>query len=292
MLDDRIRTFLKLCKLMNYRKTAEALLMTQPAVTQHIHWLENEYGCRLFDYSGRVLTLTPEGQALERHARSVLYNEQAFRQGLKKPRAMRVAVGATKTVGDYTLEKTVLSLLDRDDVELELIIDNTENLLDRLNALQLDLLLIEGFFDKGSYGSELIRRVELVGICAPDHPFAGRTVELEELFGQHILLREEGSGTRAVFEGFLRERGYLTDRFRKRSVISSFRLIEQAVRRGRGISFVYESIPEHSPGLGVFRIRGAEICHEYNFVFLRGTCAEPYLQLFRGEKTRPMPQKP
>lgn len=55
MIDYRVKTFLALCDFMNYRKTAQILNMTQPAVTQHIHFLENQYGCKLFDYDRHSL---------------------------------------------------------------------------------------------------------------------------------------------------------------------------------------------------------------------------------------------
>lgn len=58
MLDNRVETFLALCEIMNYTKTAETLHITQPAVTQQIRWLEEYYGCRLFSYQGKVLRLT------------------------------------------------------------------------------------------------------------------------------------------------------------------------------------------------------------------------------------------
>ena len=281
MLDNRVFTFLKLCELMNYRRTAEALNMTQPAVTQHIHVLEREYGCPLFHYDGRALYKTDQCLELERHLRAEVYNERAFREQLKRPAATRLSVGATKTIGDYTIEQKVLELLGREDVELELIIDNTINLLAKLNAMELDFLLVEGFVDKENYGTALIKEEELTGICAKDHPFAGRSVPLEELFQEHIILRESGSGTRAVFEEFLYERGYNVSRFRRRSVISSFKLIEKAVSKGMGVSFVYESIPKSSETLAAFRIEGARISHEFNFVFLKNSSVEEKLAQLR-----------
>ena len=65
MLDHRIDTFLTLCDTMNYRETAELLHITQPAVTQHIQFLEREYCCRLFTYENRHLTKTPSAELLE-----------------------------------------------------------------------------------------------------------------------------------------------------------------------------------------------------------------------------------
>ena len=59
MLDHRTETFMAVCSVMNYREAAELLHITQPAVTQHIQFLEKEYGCRLFLYENRKLIKTP-----------------------------------------------------------------------------------------------------------------------------------------------------------------------------------------------------------------------------------------
>lgn len=82
MLNHRVFTFLTLCEVMNYRKTAEELNMTQPAVTQHIHFLEERYQCKLFEYNNRVLLKTQRGEELERYARSVLANDLSFKEYL------------------------------------------------------------------------------------------------------------------------------------------------------------------------------------------------------------------
>ena len=281
MADTRFRTFLKLCDLMNYRKTAQALNMTQPAVTQHIHYLEEQYDCRLFTYNGRVLRKTEQCLELERYARSMLYNEKAFLEGFHRPKAVHLSIGATKTIGDYTMGDQLMKLLKRDDVELEFLIDNTEHLLAKLNAMELDLLLVEGFVDKNCYGHELIQEEELVGICSPEHPFAGQEIPLESLFDQHIILREDGSGTRAVFETFLREHGYTHESFRRHSHLSSFQLITRAAAENCGISFVYESVAKSTDAVATFRIQGSRITHEFNYVFLKNTDISRYLQLLK-----------
>ena len=64
MLDFRINTFLTACQCMNYTKTAELLHITQPAVTQHIHFLEEYYQAKLFLYEGKKLKLTAAGEML------------------------------------------------------------------------------------------------------------------------------------------------------------------------------------------------------------------------------------
>ena len=62
MLDFRVDTFLEVCRLMNYTRAAEQLNLTQPAVSQHIRWLEEQYGVRLFHYANKRLSLTEEGE--------------------------------------------------------------------------------------------------------------------------------------------------------------------------------------------------------------------------------------
>ena len=75
MLDHRTETFMAVCSVMNYREAAELLHITQPAVTQHIQFLEKEYGCRLFLYENRKLIKTPAAQMLEDYLRSVQQRE-------------------------------------------------------------------------------------------------------------------------------------------------------------------------------------------------------------------------
>ena len=69
MVDYRIRTFLTLYETMNYRKTGEALCLSQPAVSQQIRGLEEKYGCKLFVYDGRKLSATPQAHRVAEYAR-------------------------------------------------------------------------------------------------------------------------------------------------------------------------------------------------------------------------------
>ena len=66
MLDFRINTFLEVCRCKNYTRAAENLNITQPAVTQHIQYLQQYYGAKLLVYRNKQLTLTPEGELLRR----------------------------------------------------------------------------------------------------------------------------------------------------------------------------------------------------------------------------------
>ena len=158
MLDHRTETFMAVCNVMNYREAAELLHITQPAVTQHIQFLEKEYGCRLFLYENRKLIKTPVAQMLEDYLRSVQQRENFLREKIKNNGLRELRIGATKTIGDYVITDRIHDFLNQSDTALTLIVDNTKHLLHLLEQNTLDYAIIEGFFDKNRFGSQLYRR--------------------------------------------------------------------------------------------------------------------------------------
>lgn len=173
-MDRRLETFLAVCQTMNYRRAAEALHLTQPAVTKQIQSLEASYGVRLFSYDGRKLRKTAPGSVLEVFAISQRYQEQELERALHAAPRKILRVGATKTIGDYILPPAICSFVRAPEHELQFTVDNTTRLLGQLEAGQLDFVVVEGIFDKRRYDSFLLREEPYIGICAAGHRFAGR----------------------------------------------------------------------------------------------------------------------
>ena len=271
MVDYRIRTFLTLYETMNYRKTGELLCMSQPAVSQQIRGLEEKYGCRLFVYDGRRLHATPQARRVAEYARAALYNEQRLQQELAGPAAWEVRVGATRTIGEFVVADALSRYIRRSADSLKITVDNTSVLLNLLEHEQLDFALIEGAFDRSKFGSRLFRKARFVGLCRSDHPFAGRTVSLEELSGQCLVVREEGSGTRGILENALAERGYSLELFSRVICANQFSLITRFVAAGDGVSFAYEPVAAGRPELAFFRLDCLDECREFSLVYLKGT---------------------
>lgn len=268
MLDYRIETFLLLCQLMNYRKTAEALGITQPAVTQQIHFLEKKYGTKLFEYRNSRLNKTEAAVLLEQHCRAMMLQDQLLRK--KFGSQMReLKIGATKTIGDYVLKDEIEQFLRQDRTALKLVVDNTERLLQQLDRRELDFAVVEGYFDRGQYDNRLLREEPFVGICPKDHPFSGQEVTLEELFQETIIHREEGSGTRAILEQKLQGYNESLERFKRQICISSFAVILDLVKKGFGVSFVYEVLANSDPGIAKFSIKNEPIVRQFNIVYLK-----------------------
>lgn len=284
-MDQRLHTFLTLCDTLHYRAAAERLHITQPAVTQHIKSLELEYGCRLFSYEGRILTLLPEGETLRRYAQEALYRETELREALTLPQEPTLRIGATKTIGAYVLGGPLGSFLEKVEHRAEVFVDNTSVLLEMLDHNRLDFALIEGFFDKRIYDWRLLRREPFVGICAEGHAFAGREIELEEAFGETLLLREPGSGTRAILEQILREQNASFELFARTICISDFSLMAALTAANTGISFVYQAVAKSYPNLRTFTVKDNRIVREFNYVYLKNTSAASKIDYFLGIPT-------
>ena len=267
MLDYRVLTFLTLYDEMNYRRTAEKLNMTQPGVTQHIHYLENYYGVKLFEYDGRTLSKTKNAQRLKKYFDSVKAEETDIRESFTPTDTMHMTVGATKTIGEFVIVPEIRAFLQAPNHNLDLIIDNTENLLHMLEKSQIDFAVIEGVFDKSKYGYHLFKKEAFVGVCAKDHPFAGRTVTLEEVFREDIVVRESQSGTRMLLQNAITDRGFSVDSFHRCSSVNNFSVICDLVAINKAITFAYEPIAHCRDDLATFMVEDMQIQGEFNFVY-------------------------
>ncbi len=273
MLDTRINTFLVLCETMNYTRAAERLCLTQPAVTHHIHYLEEHYGCRLFSYRGKSLSLTAEGQRLLGLARSLAYNSRKAEEAMRAPAALSLRVGATKTIGEFVIASRVKRLIKEcPELSFSILVDNTRHLLQALDGLQLDLALIEGYFDRERYELLGRRREAFFGVCAAGHPFAGQQVSVEQLLEQRIIVREPGSGTRDVFRQMLLRQGYGLDSFSQQMTVSDFSIIKTLLADSLGVSFLYAPVVEKElkqGSLARFDLEGEAMSGAFSLVSLK-----------------------
>ena len=87
MLDFRMDTFLAVCRHMNFTKAARELHITQPAVTQHIHFIEKEYGIQLFSFQGKKISLTGEGRRLLGAVTTMKHDDMALRRMFDEEKA-------------------------------------------------------------------------------------------------------------------------------------------------------------------------------------------------------------
>lgn len=279
MLDYKIKTFLTLCKTMNYRITAEKLNMSQPSVTQHIHLLEDYYNTKLFIYDKKKLYKTDSAILLENHLSSIVKNEEDLEKLMGHLNTKSIRLGATKTIGNYVINNKIVNLV-ANKYEVTFIIDNTKSLLNKLNNNELDILLIEGLFNKNQYDFKLFKKEQFVGICNPKHEFANKIIPLDQIFDQNLIIREAGSGTRLIFEQELLRNNFSIDNFKSINCISNFDLIKSLVKKDLGITFAYNAILKEEDNLATFTFKNNPIIREFNYVCLKHSRIEEFVKLF------------
>ena len=280
-MDPKLHSFLTLCQTMNYRQAAQRLHLSQPAVTKQIQSLEQTLQTKLFYYDGHTLHKTETCLLLERYAISQQCQFEELQLAIAGRKRRKLRIGATKTIGDYVLIDAIGQYLRDPSHELSLVVDNTKHLLQMLDENQLDFAIIEGTFSKTKYDSYLLRMEPFVGICAKSSPLNGKEVTVGELLQQTIIIREEGSGTRRIFEERLQASGYELQDFSRQVSISSFVSIKALVRDGIGISFLYQSVV-NGEEIGTFRVKGITEPHAFHVVYTRNTNARHYAEGFLG----------
>lgn len=245
MTDFRLKSLLEVVRTGSFSAAAEALHLTQPAVSQHIAALEETYGVTLLERKGRRAVPTRAGAVLAGYAGKV----EALYLSIERDLAnlhlteRRYEVGATLTVAEYVMPRLIGGYQrEHEHVKIHLSVQNTSNTIELLRRNRLSLGLVEGPFDDEGLFSVSFRRDELVAVCAPEHPFAKRgshrPVTLRALLAADLILREPGSGTREVFERYLLSRGHHAGELRPVMEIGSNNAIKSLVTAQVGITVI------------------------------------------------------
>lgn len=242
MIDYRYKTFSVLAELLNYTKTAEYLNLSQPAVTKHIQYLENHLEIQLFNYKNRKLTLTEQGSYLKTEIDRVNQETTLIKAKLAKKSIKKIlSVGASRTTGEYFIaDKLQQFTLTQKNAEVDLVIDNTKNILSLLDQGKIDIALISGPFDKNSYHTQLFLEDAIVAICSPDNPLADlKEAVFSDLKNERLMVREKEAGISGALKVALSENKLKLNQFSERTTIGNIHLIKELVKKDEGISFLY-----------------------------------------------------
>ena len=281
MLDFRVETFLTVCQTMNFTRAAEQLHITQPAVSQHIRALEEEYGTKLFTYRGKQLHLTESGQLFLRTAATMRHDVMRLRDLMQKADERRyLRFGATLTIGEYIMPNPLMRLMQHEsELQIRMLTANTRELLKLLDEGVLDFAIVEGYFDNQVYDSIVYCTKRFIPVCSPYYQFSHPVHKMEDLLEARLLVREPGSGTRNVLERALEERNLSVPSFSLITELGSLNLIKTLACNGAGISFFYEPVVQAELRLGTLReihLDDGEISHDFTFIWRRGSVFAPY----------------
>lgn len=287
MLDFRMETFLTVCRYMNFTRASEKLNITQPAVSQHIRFLEKHYNTKLFRYEGKKLRLTGAGEILRNASLTMMHDEQSMQNEMQvTEKEAEIRFGATRTIGDSVMGSVLEKYLARyPQARIHMEVENTHDLLVRLDEGRIDFALVEGFFKKSEYDFQIFSREKYIAVCSPDYVFQNTPDCIEKLFQERLLLREGGSGTREVLERCLEAHNLSVQDFDKRMEVGSMQTIKELTKAGCGITFLYEAAVRRELEEGSLRqipLQDFPVTHEFAFIWRRGSIyADWYRELFR-----------
>jgi molybdate transport repressor ModE-like protein len=273
-----LRLFAAVVEHGGFSRAAEAVHVSQPAVSKAVGELERKAGVPLLERGGRGgrgVRLTEAGEALYARARRIFSEERAAEEELRARRGVELGtlrIGASTTIATYLLPE-LLATFDRrhPGVELRVASLNTRAVVERLLAYELDVALVEG--PVRATGVEVSRwREDQLEVIAPAaHRLAGRRgVEAAELAAERFLVREPGSGTRAVSEAALAALGVAPARTLE---LGSTEAIKRAVAAGLGVAIVSRAALEVELDLGtlsVLAVEGVEITRPLSRLWLSG----------------------
>ncbi len=243
MSDRRLQVFNTVAKLLSFTKAAEALHMTQPAVTFQVRQLEEQFNTRLFDRTHNRISLTRAGEVVQERAVKIfdLYAEMENAVlELTGEVSGSLIIGASTTIAEYMLP-ALLGDFKRNhpDVKLFLQVANTEGIVTMVENNDLDLGVVEAPVANKNLQVEVCRSDSLVAIVPPDHPLAERDkVTINELMGYPYICREEGSGTRDVILDYLATAGMASEDLDVIMELGNPEAIKGAVEAGMGISII------------------------------------------------------
>lgn len=199
----QLEIFLALSEHENTSRAASAVRLSQSAVSMALTELERQLGRPLFDRTGSGLRLNAGGRTLRAHARDTLRRARDVETLFDGDRvAGRLDVGASSTIGIYVLPEIVAEFTEaHSQAAVRLDIGNSERISTRVRSHAIDVGFVEGPAPHTDLDVAAWQTDELVLFCSADHPFAGRgRLRRDDVQDVQWVMREQGSGTRAVFE--------------------------------------------------------------------------------------------
>jgi len=248
MSDRRLKVFHTVAKLLSFTKAAEALHMTQPAVTFQVRQLEEYFNTRLFDRTHNKVNLTPAGERVAEFAERIfdLYSEMENSvRDLTGEISGALTIGASTTIAEYMLPALLGEFKNRyPDINLRLKVSNSEGIVSMVEHNVIDLGVVESQVSNKNLIVEVCHDDQLVVVAAPDHELVkrGAKVKAAEIVKYPFVSREEGSGTREVIMQYLIDKNVNPGEMNFCLELGSPEAIKGAVEAGMGITIISRSI--------------------------------------------------
>ncbi|UCE19278.1 MAG: LysR family transcriptional regulator [Gemmatimonadota bacterium] len=283
-----LKTFCVVYEKRSFTKATGVVHRTQPSISAQVAELEKYYGTQLFIRKGREITPTESGEILYRYAQRILKLADKTKEALDEFGGLMrgdVVLGASTIPGTYILPE-LLSDFKREypDVRVSISISDTREVIERVMDGQLEIGLVgEKIQDKRLNFEPLAEDNIVLVVPAHSHLAKKRHVTLDILKKEHILVREEGSGTRGTVQKVLEKKGFKWRDLNVAMELGSTEAVKNGVVAGLGISFLSQWAIQRERKLGLISevpVRGLDIQRHFYLVFHKGWPLSRATQVF------------
>lgn len=237
---DPLKVFVTVIEQKNFSRAGDILNLSQPGVSLHIRNLENELGTKLIYRSPKQVQITEPGKILYRHAKQMLNHYETAKREINEFNNVvsgTMKIGASFTIGEYYLPKVLAEFAAQYPmVDIQIIISNSNDVIQGIRSNKLDIGLIEGETDYKDIDVTPFMNDEMIVVVPTDHPLSQMDlIEGNMLQNQTWVLREQGSGTRTYYDKLLRS---LELNIKKTFIFTSIQGVKEAVMAGLGIALL------------------------------------------------------
>src|SRR4051795_5643623 len=283
----QLAAFCAVVERKSFSQAAERLGVTQPAVSLQIRSLEQRLGTQLLDRSGRRVEPTEAGLRLYRGAQRMLSLEEQLLEELAEPDAPirgTLELGASTGPAAVVLPVLLCEFQQHNpELRVELSVSDTQSVVELVADRRLELGIVGAARRHRSVSFEPFFRDEVILACPPGHPFAGKTVQLDELAQGPLILMQQGAGVRQMVEDELRKSGRRLRDLEAPLELGLQESVRSAVQAGFGVSFISRRAVESELAAGTLveaRVSGLDLAREIWIARAAGRAGSAAAQAF------------
>ena len=241
---NQLRIFYFAAKYGSFSAAAEALFVTQPAVTKQIQQLQAAHGVKLLNRFGKKMVLTDAGEALYSFADKIFQIESQAEENLRdfqQRKSGRLRIHASESFGAYYLPFVINPFRKKyPRIHIAVNIFTNQQIVENTIKLENDLGFISSPLEHKKLVVSEILEDRLILIVPPSHPFARKKVlDPRKLEGQPIIMHEKGSASRNIVDEFIRKNNLFVSITLE---LSNNEAIKRAVEQSLGLSLISENV--------------------------------------------------
>ncbi|GAA3733289.1 LysR family transcriptional regulator [Salinicoccus jeotgali] len=243
-MDQQLRVFITVAEKKNFSRAAEELHMTQPAVSQYIRALEENFNVRLLERSNKYVRLNKAGEIVYHHAKEIagLHSRMNLLvDDLVNKVSGPLSIGASYTFGEYVLPHIIAKMKEiYPEVKPAVVIGNTAEIAQSVLRHQLDVGIVEGHSNQDEHlSTKEFAKDTMILVAASNHPLVKQKTEIQikDLENETWILREKGSGTREAAEKLFHQLDISPKEIMN---FGSTQAIKEMIEAGSGVSLLSE----------------------------------------------------